>query len=339
MKSFYQLAALAALAANVQAVCPAALENKYCADFPEVDALVAATSGDYTWQFTDGFFTRDGYEVKLLRLIGDSTEAQVPDQWTKDAVLFLPPKDKDCTYWLNRDDDMADSIPKQLFDAGYDVYLGCKRGSTFNQGNQTLDPVTDAEDYWNFNSDTIATNDIPTLVGAIITLVNDDDSNAAVCKKVNIVAQGTGSSEALSTLSLLPTASSYFVSQLINLAPCAVSDQPAACAEESHRMLSAETAGEAPRELSEAVDEDIKEMERELGATEAERKLHSYNSHAYSHSHSNSYSHSHNHYYNDFWSRTARYCAWYTDKCFNFCDWYPANCDEFCVRYPQYCEP
>lgn len=78
---------------------------------------------------------------------------------------------------------------------------------------------------------------------------------------------------------------------------------------------------EAPRELAEAVDEDVKEMKRELGA---QRKLHS--------------SYNHNNYHNDFWSRTERYCNWYPDSCFDFCDWYPSYCDEFCVRFPEYCE-
>ena len=52
---------------------------------------------------------------------------------------------------------------------------------------------------------------------------------------------------------------------------------------------------EAPRELSEAVDEDIKEMKRELGAShEAQRKTHS----SYNHNYHSSYNH--NYYHNDF---------------------------------------
>lgn len=71
-------------------------------------------------------------------------------------------------------------------------------------------------------------------------------------------------------------------------------------------------------------------MERELGATESERKLHSYYTHT---------SYSHNYYYDDFWSRTERYCAWYPTSCYDFCDWYPYYCDEFCTRYPHFCQP
>ena len=116
------------------------------------------------------------------------------------------------------------------------------------------------------------------------------------------------------------------------MAPCAVRKELAACDEGSRRVLS---ATEAPRELAEAVEEDMKEMERELGATEAERKLGSYLSHSRSnYSPSYSHSHSHNYYYNDFWSRTERYCTWYTDSCFDFCDWYPTKCGEFYERFP-----
>ena len=128
----------AILAASAYAACPTGISPKFCGDFTEVNDLVAASSGDYTWQFAAGVpFTNDGFEVKLFRFLADQVGAQVPDQWTKDPILFLPPDREDCTYWLKVEDDTADSIPKQLFDAGYDVYLGCKRGSSFNKGNDT----------------------------------------------------------------------------------------------------------------------------------------------------------------------------------------------------------
>lgn len=178
------------------------------------------------------------------------------------------------------------------------------------------------------------------MVGAITTLNEDREMTGTKCKKVQIISQCLGSSEALTTLSLLPTDSDKYLSQLINLAPCAVRDEPTACEADDdsalRRVLSAEApAGEAPRELAEAVEEDMKEMKRELGDTVADRKLHSY----YTQSHSNSHYNQHDsYYYNDFWSRTARYCAWYSDSCYDYCDWYPDYCDEFCVRFPTYCE-
>lgn len=223
MKSFLCLAALAALAANVNAVCPAGAPSSVCGDFTDVQDLVAANSGDYTWYFEQAD-TESGYNLKLFRFLAGNDGSQIPDQWTKDPVLLLAPARQDCSWWLTVEDDAADSIPKQLFDAGYDVFLGCKRGTTFAQGNTTLNPVDDAEDFWNFNTDTIATEDIPTMVAAINNILINDDTVPTYCKKVQIVSQCLGSSEALSTLSLLPTASGKFIGNLINLAPCAVRD-------------------------------------------------------------------------------------------------------------------
>lgn len=90
MKSFLSLAAMAALAAHVNAVCDIDTADNECSDFLEVDAMVAANSGNYTWKFTN-IVNDAGYDIKLFSFIADSSGNLIDDQWTKDAVLMIPP--------------------------------------------------------------------------------------------------------------------------------------------------------------------------------------------------------------------------------------------------------
>lgn len=74
---------------------------------------------------------------------------------------------KDCRDWLEESADAAtDSIPKQLFDAGYDVWLGCARGTIFSDKHETLE--NDSEEYWDFNTETIGNQDVPAMVAKIL---------------------------------------------------------------------------------------------------------------------------------------------------------------------------
>ena len=56
---------------------------------------------------------------------------------------------EDGTSWLV---DYGDQKPfhLQLVDAGFDVWLGNNRGTRFSRGHTTLDPVADAERYYDF---------------------------------------------------------------------------------------------------------------------------------------------------------------------------------------------
>lgn len=81
---------MAALAAHVNAVCDRGTPDNECSDFSEVDAMVAANSGDYTWKFTN-IVNDAGYYMKLFSFIADSSGDLIDGQWTKDAVLMIPP--------------------------------------------------------------------------------------------------------------------------------------------------------------------------------------------------------------------------------------------------------
>lgn len=106
-------------------------------------------AGDYTFQFvavTGGEATN----LRMIQFTGDSASAAVAGQGEKGVVLMLASYTQDCLDLLTKTSDSAtDSIPKQLFDAGYDVFLGCSRGSKYSQPD-TIDAA-----YW----DTTCTSD------------------------------------------------------------------------------------------------------------------------------------------------------------------------------------
>lgn len=190
MRNFFSVAAMAALSANtIYAVCDTDAAAEDCSDWPELDQLVVDHSGDYAWTFSN-VTTSDSYNLKLFSFTGDADNADITDQNTKGPVLLLAPINQDCDWWLTVEDNTTDSIPKQLFDDGWNVYIGCKRGSKYSLTNNNFDAVDNAEDFWNFNTDTIALNDIPAMVAQIIGENVDADNS---CKKVQIVSQCLGS--------------------------------------------------------------------------------------------------------------------------------------------------
>ena len=48
-------------------------------------------------------------------------------------VLLVHTATEDCLSWLNAVETGTDSIPFILFTQGYDVYLGCRRGTQFSR--------------------------------------------------------------------------------------------------------------------------------------------------------------------------------------------------------------
>ena len=68
--------------------------------------------------------TRDGYDLTMFRIVGDSNKEKVPNQWSKGAVLLLPGFSKDAYTWFDhRRGDMNEPfLPTTLFNEGYDVW-------------------------------------------------------------------------------------------------------------------------------------------------------------------------------------------------------------------------
>jgi len=65
--------------------------------------------------------------------------------------------------WLYR------SILWDIVDLGYDVWVGNSRGGEYTKHN-TLDPITDAKEYWDFSWAEMGLYDIPAVIDYIKAL-------------------------------------------------------------------------------------------------------------------------------------------------------------------------
>lgn len=269
----------------------------------------------------------------MIRIIGDETSMPVPN--TEGPLLFLHTATMDCTSWLTNSASTTEkAIPIDLYDSGYDVYLGCRRGTTYSRENATNDPdgtSADAKIYWDFDTQDIGDEDIRYMISAIL----DTEKGAGTdCSKVQIIAHSYGTAEAL-TYAAGNTASQDYVSNIISLAPCVIptylapNSQSTSGSDHTHnawswwshwRML--EDASEIPedmRELHSGVEDAVQQSigaGRELDESKG-REL--------------------GYYYNSYWDRTASWCYRNGDSCNNYCSWYPSYCSEFCHWLPQYC--
>ena len=81
---------------------------------------------------------------------------------------------------------------------------------------------------------------IPTFVNFIAK--TNADENSGSCDKVQIITHGYGAAEVLITLSDYPTNSSSYISNVVNLAPCAIAtylneDKTSNSSTSGHRLL------------------------------------------------------------------------------------------------------
>ena len=105
----------------------------------------------------------------MIRLTGDNAgDPFVADEDKKGPVLHLHTAFNDCLSWFDSEDPAIDSIPLQLAKAGYDVWIGCGRGTFLSRTHETLDADDDAEEYWNYDSKILGENDTAAFVAGII---------------------------------------------------------------------------------------------------------------------------------------------------------------------------
>ena len=86
-------------------------------------------------------------------------------------VLLLNTATRDCRSWFTETSNAdVDSIPKMLFDAGYDVWIGCTRGRdiTLENANYNKNVPEQSAAYWNYSFAEIGKEDVASMVDEII---------------------------------------------------------------------------------------------------------------------------------------------------------------------------
>ncbi|XP_053165572.1 lipase member M-like [Hemicordylus capensis] len=107
--------------------------------------------------------TDDGYYLILNRIPGGGKKHVVAAD-PKPAVLLLHGLLGDSKLWLTTTPN--NSFPFILADAGYDVWLGNNRGTTWSNKHQTLS--ADQEEFWDFSFHEMAMYDLPAMINFIL---------------------------------------------------------------------------------------------------------------------------------------------------------------------------
>ena len=101
---------------------------------------IAQASGFATESHT--IITSDGYALTLFRIPGALGESSVK----KPAILLMHAQDADMKEWIINDSDK--SIAFILVRAGFDVWLGNNRGSSYGLAHTSLNRKE--KEFWNF---------------------------------------------------------------------------------------------------------------------------------------------------------------------------------------------
>ena len=122
--------------------------------------------------------------------------------------------------WFQSSEKTRDGLPVRLYDEGYDIWIGNFAGSRYARSHVTLDPDdTESGDYWNFNTEDTATDEITAFIDTIIE--SRADAGEA-CMKVQIIGYSLGSTAALMLSALRPETSAAMITAIQAHTPCLI---------------------------------------------------------------------------------------------------------------------
>eukprot|EP00475_Leptophrys_vorax_P009789 TRINITY_DN1648_c0_g1_i1.p1 TRINITY_DN1648_c0_g1~~TRINITY_DN1648_c0_g1_i1.p1 ORF type:complete len:389 (+),score=102.66 TRINITY_DN1648_c0_g1_i1:27-1193(+) len=126
--------------------------------------------------------TSDGYILNVFRL---------PQQQPAPVVLIIPGFTCSCVQMLIQSGD--ETLPFQLWNKGYEVWLGNFRGTTYGDTHVSL-TVTDAQ-FWKYSFDELAKNDLPAIIQHVLQV----SGKAQIASLIGHSEGGTVGLAALST--------------------------------------------------------------------------------------------------------------------------------------------
>lgn len=199
-------------------------------------------AGDFAWTFED-VLTDDDYNLRMIRFVGNETGGPLFDddgkllQGRLRPLLIVHTATNDCLSWLTATEAGTDSIPKILFSMGYDVFLGCRRGTEFSRSAVGVDLETKEGEklYFDFNTQSVGDNDIPAMVQRVNEVYNSNRVGSGQCESTQLLTHGLGAAEVAAALAANPTLidstrnvadqevpMQSMVAKVTNVAPCAV---------------------------------------------------------------------------------------------------------------------
>jgi len=207
MKTFASLLALAAFASAFDCTTltdPASAPD--CAAFPELAELLDGSS--IAWRAIP-VTTSDQYKLTMVRIEGTASGAAVP---SRGPLVLHHGRFSDAREWF---ENPADSLPARLADAGFDVYLTNKRGSSPSRDHVTLDP--NSADFWDFTFDDIGDKDLTAFVSAVLAT---RATAGLPCERVQILTAHVGAQETLLMLANNPASSQNYVERVVTIGSC-----------------------------------------------------------------------------------------------------------------------
>jgi len=170
----------------------------------------SANGSDYAWQLLTA--RKDDYNLRMVRFVGDSAGDEITDQWTKQPVMFY----QDALSLEGCFDPIVgDTLAASLFEAGYDVFIACRRGQGIEAGSNP-NSLSD-EDFFDFTTQEVGEEDIKSFMEKINGVRND---GALACKQTAIITGQLSVQEVLSAAVAYPTDFNTFVSNVLTRAPC-----------------------------------------------------------------------------------------------------------------------
>ena len=145
------------MAAVAQAACEADHEK-----FPSFSEAI--DQFEYDWEpYTST--TEDGYQLTMFRLMGPIGHYPV-HRTAAQSVLIMPGLGMSADSWFPSPEH-GEPMPIQLYESGYDVWIGNNRGTVHSQEHVMLDMEKDAEKYWNWSFAELGTKDVPAMLETI----------------------------------------------------------------------------------------------------------------------------------------------------------------------------
>lgn len=106
--------------------------------------------------------TKDGYNLKLFRIPGNSAQPQAPN---KPVVLFMHGLEDSADCWVINHPEVAPAFVASR--EGYDVWLGNNRGNKYSHTSAA--PMSN-KDFFNFSFIEMGDHDLPAMIDYVLAV-------------------------------------------------------------------------------------------------------------------------------------------------------------------------